>query len=114
VAYTCALRGSSPTRRISRSCSACNSITDWDGATAATSARRFAATNDCKPSSRNSKILAPHLAEQPGDLRAMSSSTSPMKPQRHVIILRINPARARQPAAQERQHSPMLSVFPDP
>src|SRR3954447_352597 len=49
------------------------------------------------------EILATDLAEQPGNLLRDVFIDVPDKAERHVIIFRIDPARAGQPAAQQRQ-----------
>ena len=87
--------GSSPTRCISRSCSACKSINAGDGATFATTARGLRPPKDDTPSSRNSK--AARLTRS--SIEATSCATRHVdiadEAQGDVIIFRIDPARAR-------------------
>ena len=95
--------GSSPTRCISRSCSACNSITDGDGATAATIARGLRAAERGQAIEPQLEILAPDLAEHPGDFLRDFVIDIADEAQRQMVVFGIDPARARQPAAQQRQ-----------
>ena len=96
--------GSSPTRCISRSCSACNSMQRRRPAlTSGDHRARLAAAERGEPVEPQFEAAALHSAEQPGDLVRECVVDVADEAQRDVIVFGIDPARARQAAAQDRQ-----------
>ena len=95
--------GSSPTRCISRSCSACNSIRP---ATARPTPRWRAACGRRTTTSRRAAIRTAARLTRPS-IETISCARRDVdiadEAQGEVIIFRIDPARARQAAAQQRQ-----------
>ena len=93
---------SRPTRRNRRSCSACRSISAWLGATVATRARGRRPPNEVRAVEAQLELGPPHHPERGGDLMRHHVIHIADEPQGHVVILGIDPARARQPATQHR------------
>ena len=98
--------GSSPMRCISRSCSACTSSNGCTGDTAATTARGLRPPNERQPFQMQLERAALDAAEHRGDLLGDHVVDVADEAQRQVIIFRIDPARARQSAAQHAERLP--------